>query len=78
MVMAERGRAEGPEMVLSHARLSSGLRLRPTAAEVDSPMPGDALLRVPTQSWTVRSLSARTPEDVWPWLAQLGKHRAGW
>ena len=53
-------------------------RVRPTAAEVDSPMPGDALLPSPDavmdRAFTLRA----PPEDVWPWLVQLGKHRAGW
>ena len=53
-------------------------QVRPTAAEVDSPMPGDALLPRPDavmdRAFTLRA----PPEDVWPWLVQLGKHRAGW
>ena len=53
-------------------------RARPTAAEVDAPMPGDALLPSPDavmdRAFTLRA----PPEDVWPWLVQLGKHRAGW
>ena len=53
-------------------------QVRPTAAEVDAPMPGDALLPSPDavmdRAFTLRA----PPEDVWPWLVQLGKHRAGW
>lgn len=63
------------------SKLSRALGLdqvRPTAAEVDSPMPGDALISRPDavmdRAFTLRA----SPEDVWPWLVQLGKGRAGW
>ena len=53
-------------------------QVRPTAAEVDSPMPGDVLIPRPDavmdRAFTLRA----PPEDVWPWLVQLGKGRAGW
>jgi hypothetical protein len=53
-------------------------QVRPTAAEVDSPMPGDGLIQRPDavmdRAFTLRA----APEDVWPWLVQLGKGRAGW
>ena len=32
----------------------------------------------PTSSWIGRSLWPAPPERAWPWLLQLGKHRAGW
>lgn len=61
-----------------------GLALRPwhrrwgaTDAEAHGPLPGDDL--VPDGSATTRAVAiAAPPEDVWPWLVQLGWGRAGW
>src|SRR5690242_8664442 len=52
--------------------------IRPTPAERAAGLPGDDI--VPTadvvmdRAFTV----AAPPEQVWPWLLQLGKGRAGW
>ncbi len=50
----------------------------PTAAETAAPRPGDELLPdadvVMDRAFTV----AASPVEVWPWIAQLGKGRAGW
>jgi hypothetical protein len=49
-----------------------------TAAEAVSPRPGDELVPdadvVMDRGFDVPG----TPEQVWPWLVQLGKQRAGW
>ena len=49
-----------------------------TDEEVRRPMPGDAIVRradyVATRAITIRA----TPEEVWPWLVQIGSGRAGW
>jgi hypothetical protein len=49
-----------------------------SAAEVAASMPGDDLLDpadvVMDRAFTVPG----TPEQVWPWIEQLGKGRAGW
>ena len=43
-----------------------------TAAEVAQPLPGDDLLAAPMVNWTnARTITAR-PDQVWPWLAQIG------
>ena len=49
-----------------------------TAAEVAGAMPGDGLLP-DAQYRSTRAISvAATPEEVWPWLVQVGCLRAGW
>ncbi len=49
-----------------------------TAAEVAASMPGDEVVEpadvVMDRAFTVPG----TPEEVWPWIEQLGKARAGW
>jgi len=48
-----------------------------TDEEVWAAMPGDEL--VPAAASTTRAITiAAAPEDVWPWLVQLGYGRAGW
>ncbi len=45
--------------------------------EFDEPLPGDDLITTPnlvaTRAITIRAL----PDQVWPWIAQLGQGRAG-
>lgn len=52
--------------------------MKPTAAEVAAPLPGDD--EVPDATVVMdRAVSLDAPPDaVWPWLVQLGKRRAGW
>ena len=50
---------------------------RATAAERAAPLPGDELVRADVVMDRGFDLPA-PPEVVWPWLVQLGKHRAGW
>jgi hypothetical protein len=54
------------------------LRWRATDAEVAGAMPGDEL--VPDASFNAtRAITIEAPpEEVWPWLAQIGYGRAGW
>ncbi|GHS86911.1 hypothetical protein AGMMS50218_07730 [Actinomycetota bacterium] len=56
---------------------SASLRWGAQDAEVDAVLPGDDLLPgadlVATRAITIRAL----PQDVWPWLAQLGQGRGG-
>ena len=48
-----------------------------TDDEVHCPMPGDDL--IPGAASTTRAIAiAAPPEQVWPWLVQLGYGRAGW
>jgi hypothetical protein len=49
-----------------------------TDEEVERPMPGDSIVDhadyVATRAVTIQA----PPEDVWPWLVQIGSGRAGW
>jgi hypothetical protein len=49
----------------------------PTAAERTARLPGDDLVDADVQMDRAFTLPA-PPEQVWPWLVQLGKGRAGW
>lgn len=41
-------------------------------------LPGDDLVEAPTLNAT-RAITIRAqPSDIWPWLVQVGVHRAGW
>ncbi|GAA2744383.1 hypothetical protein GCM10009868_21820 [Terrabacter aerolatus] len=53
------------------------LLVRPTDAERRARLPGDDLVTadiVMDRAFTVSG----SPEQVWPWLVQLGRRRAGW
>ena len=55
----------------------AALRWGATAEEVAQPMPGDGL--VPSPSFCAKraiTIQGR-PEDIWPWLVQIGYGRAG-
>lgn len=48
-----------------------------TDAEVAMALPGDDLLADPPITWTHGVTIAAPPEQVWPWVAQLGDARGG-
>jgi hypothetical protein len=48
-----------------------------TAEEVFRPMPGDELVSEATFHQTHAITIAAPPEDIWPWLIQMGYGRAG-
>ncbi|MGN6253177.1 MAG: hypothetical protein ACTHNS_15340 [Marmoricola sp.] len=52
--------------------------LAPTAAEVGRRLPGDDVVPDPDVVMDRAFTLAASPGDVWPWLMQLGKDRAGW
>jgi hypothetical protein len=56
---------------------SRALRWGATREEIGAALPGDELVRhadlTATRAITVRT----TPDDVWPWIAQLGQGRGG-
>lgn len=41
-------------------------------------LPGDELLPAATMVFDRSAVIDAPPQDVWPWLVQLGKQRAGW
>ena len=49
-----------------------------TADEVAATMPGDGLLPRAQYRCTRAITIAATPEEVWPWLVQVGWRRGGW
>jgi hypothetical protein len=51
---------------------------RPAQWERVQPLPGDALLVDAAGEATHGVTIAAPPEDIWPWLVQMGCRRAGW
>ena len=49
-----------------------------TAAERARTLPGDDLIAAPTLVTNHAATLDAPPEQVWPWLTQLGWHRGGW
>ncbi len=49
-----------------------------TQAEIDRPMPGDELDAHPTFLATRAITIEGTSHEIWPWLVQMGYHRAGY
>jgi hypothetical protein len=55
-----------------------GLRWGATDAEVSRPLPGDEVVPHPTLE-TTHAITIFAPRAaIWPWLVQMGYHRAGW
>lgn len=54
------------------------LRWGATDEEVALPMPGDEIARDPSFNATRAVTIKARPEDIWPWLVQIGMTRAGW
>jgi hypothetical protein len=48
-----------------------------TPEELERSMPGDALIASPTDTATGAVTVNAPPEDIWPWLVQMGTGRAG-
>jgi len=47
-------------------------------AEVERAMPGDDVVKFPTFNATRGVTIQARPEEIWPWLLQIGVTRAGW
>lgn len=54
------------------------LRWGATGEEVARAMPGDEVQQYPIFNATRAVTIDARPEDVWPWLVQIGYKRAGW
>jgi hypothetical protein len=55
-----------------------GLRWGATDAEVHRPLPGDDVVPHPMLE-TTHAITIHAPcAAIWPWLVQMGYHRAGW
>jgi hypothetical protein len=48
-----------------------------TADEIARPMPGDRVLSKPSFVATRAVTVEATPEEIWPWIVQIGYRRAG-
>jgi hypothetical protein len=73
------------DVIVDVPRFAAAPLLRPwhrrwgaTDAEVAAPMPGDDLLSQPQLRATRAITINAPPEQVWPWLVQVGCLRAGW
>jgi protein-S-isoprenylcysteine O-methyltransferase Ste14 len=53
-------------------------RLGATRAEVAAELPGDRYVPSPRHGYTQAYTYPAPPAEVWPWLVQVGYHRAGW
>ena len=71
---------DGPDGRYDWATLASRrASVRATREEKTRGLPGDALIHDAIGSLTHAVTIARVPDDVWPWLAQMGAgSRAGW
>jgi hypothetical protein len=49
-----------------------------TPEEVARPLPGDDRVPDPKFEYTQAVTIEAPPEEIWPWLVQIGYHRAGW
>lgn len=49
-----------------------------SAEEQREALPGDEIITGPTDQTTHAITIRRSPEEVWPWLVQMGYGRAGW
>jgi hypothetical protein len=54
------------------------LRWGATGEEVARAMPGDDVVKPPTFNATRAVTIQAQPEEIWPWLVQIGVTRAGW
>jgi hypothetical protein len=54
------------------------LRWGATDEEVTRSMPGDDIVKHPTFNATRAVTIQARPEEIWPWLVQIGCKRAGW
>jgi hypothetical protein len=54
------------------------LRWGATDEEVARAMPGDDMMKRPTFNATRAVTIQARPEEIWPWLVQIGVTRAGW
>jgi hypothetical protein len=48
-----------------------------TDDEVQMPLPGDSIVAKPNMDTTRAITIEATPEDIWPWIVQIGKGRGG-
>ncbi|MEP6799422.1 MAG: hypothetical protein ABI890_14800 [Lapillicoccus sp.] len=69
-----------PIAAIAYARIGRPWQLTwgATPEEVAGRLPGDELVVRPTFNATRAITIDARPEDIWPWLVQIGMTRAGW
>jgi hypothetical protein len=68
-------------ILLAAVIVTGALSRRPVRAlgdEADRPLPGDELVPSARIRWTHGITIRARPEEIWPWLVQMGCRRAGW
>ena len=75
----------GVAMALGAATAAYLLFIRPwqlrwgaTDEELERPMPGDEVVERPTFNATRALTIEARPQEIWPWIVQIGMTRAGW
>ena len=74
LVLGGAGAAATAYGALHHLGRTSGS----TASERRRALPGDDLIANPSLVTNHAATLPAPPEDVWPWLTQVGWHRGGW
>jgi hypothetical protein len=68
-----------PALLIAYATLHRlGQTHGSTFYERHAPMPGDGIVPKPRFVITHGITIDAPPEDIWPWLVQMGWHRGGW
>jgi hypothetical protein len=70
--------ADLPRFLAAPLHRHHHLRWRADQDEVDAAMPGDELVPLAQFRATRAVTIAAAPQQVWPWLVQVGAGRAGW
>jgi hypothetical protein len=72
--------AAGAALTATYAARRLGRRSGATGDEVRGALPGDEIVPDPVWESTRAITIAAAPDDVWPWIVQMGypKFRAGW
>src|SRR5512133_1850861 len=85
VALSGRGRSLGAAIVGAVAALGTSALFRTianhtgaTAAEARAPVAGDDIVPHPQVEWTRGTTIDAGPQEVWPWLVQMGYGRAGW
>lgn len=80
--MSQTRRIVGIATLLSVGITAAWIRVRSgwgsTRMERSKSLPGDEVIPAPRAQITHAATLDASPGDVWPWLVQMGYHRAGW
>ena len=68
----------GPREHVAVPPVNGGANVWQHTAERRLPLPGDGIVPDPNVVTNHARTSRAAPDDVWPWLTQMGWHRGGW